>query len=169
MYSVEVVTRSATATLAVKASLGMLQMAKVMGQSYQAILAQLEAQGLAPAGPPYARYTGLDWTELDKQGKLKMLLEVFTKKWNVEMGFPLSTPPQDSAGLSAGSLPAGRYLQTLHRGPYQKVASAYKRLQAEARLQGLKLAPESLEIYLNDPRSTAKADLETLVLILLED
>jgi len=169
MEPVEIVMRPASPTIALRARINMLQMAKVMGSSYRAVFEELERRGLKADGAPYARYTGIDWEELAAQGKLAAMLGIFTRKWNVEMGLPLSEPLPPAEGFVAGCLPAGRYVETLHRGPYRKVNAAYERLQNLARQEGLKLGSESIEIYLNDPRTTASAELETLVLIPLLD
>ncbi len=169
MEPVEIVMRPASPTIALRARIGMLKMARVMGSSYRAMLEQLERRGLKPDGAPYARYTGIDWADLGSQGKLSSLLGVFTRKWNVEMGLPLAEPLPPADGFAAGCLPAGRYVQTLHHGAYHRVSCAYERLQDLARREGLRLGPESIEIYLNDPRTTARAELETLVLIPLLD
>lgn len=57
----------------------------------------------------------------------------------------------------------GRALQVLHVGPYQAVGSAYERLDAYAKEQGLAIHCAAHEIYLNDPRGTPPAKLKTIV------
>jgi hypothetical protein len=57
----------------------------------------------------------------------------------------------------------GRALQLLHVGPYEAVGSAYERLDAYAKEQGLAIHCAAHEIYLNDPRRTPHAKLKTIV------
>jgi len=71
----------------------------------------------------------------------------------------IAMPP----GLSEAMLPAGRYAKTTHRGPYTGLGDVWARLMGEwLPRSGQRVgAGPSYEVYVNDPRSTAKADLLT--------
>ncbi len=162
---IEIVDRPPQAALQVTASIGMLKMPRVMGQTYRRIMEYIEAGSIEPAGAPYCRYTGFDWDALSNEGRLAAFIRIFTRKWDLEMGIPVGDAVKTGDDLQQVMLTGGRHIQTMHRGPYQKVGKTYDRLQQWVREQNLKVRNEAIEIYLNDPRTTAKADLETLILI----
>lgn len=167
--SLEIVERPEERLLRVRARVPVPCMPRVMGQVYRRILDHLEACGAAPAGPPVCRYTGFDWDELLRESRLTTLLRTFTRKWELELGIPVSGAVKAGEEMEAAVIAGGRYLQTLHRGPYRKVGETYRRLQDHVRDEGLAVRNESVEIYLNDPRTTPMDELETLVLIPLDE
>jgi effector-binding domain-containing protein len=60
--------------------------------------------GVVPAGPPFLRYH-----EVDRAGE----------PLDAEAGVPVESPPAVGSGrVHAAALPAGRYLTSLHVGPY---------------------------------------------------
>jgi len=67
----------------------------------------LTAKGQAPSGPPFIRYLTTD----------------MSKKLDIEVGFPVSTPVQGNERVSAGLLPAGRYVVLLYTGPYDQLVA----------------------------------------------
>ncbi|MFH0963050.1 MAG: GyrI-like domain-containing protein [Planctomycetota bacterium] len=69
----------------------------------------------------------------------------------------------DASRVRRTSWRGGRELQTLHVGPYDLVAEAYKKLFAHARGMNAKPRGNCTEVYLNDPRRTAPAKLKTIV------
>ncbi len=167
-YDIEIVEREPEKTLEVSTQLAVWKMPFVFGRTYGRIVKVLERQSAEPSGPPYARYLDVCWEELDKESKLAMLIKVFTRKWNLRIGFPVDGDFDGNDDMVTGELPGGRYVKTLHRGPYKDVAEAYKRLCAWITQEGITVKHESVEIYLNDPRTTKKEDLETVVLIPIE-
>ena len=68
------------------------------------------------------------------------------------------------------TIPAGEYAVTIHRGPYEELSKTYAALCGrwipEAG-RAIRSEP-SLEIYLDDPKRTAPADLRTEVWVPLE-
>ena len=64
--------------------------------------------GISPAGPPFLRYH-----EVDRGGE----------PLDAEAGVPVESPPSARNGrVHADALPAGRYLTSLHVGPYRSEA-----------------------------------------------
>jgi effector-binding domain-containing protein len=87
----------------------------------------LGEHGLEPSGPPFIRFR-----ELDSDGEA---LEI-------EVGAPVEDHADGDARVHAGSLPAGRYLTLIHRGPYRSasrpdLATAREQLIAYAATQGI--------------------------------
>ena len=73
-------------------------------------------------------------------------------------------------GLEEATLPAGRFAIFVHTGPYENMGEtlkpAYARWVPEANL--VLAAGPCLEVYLNDPRTTAPAELKTEIWIPVE-
>jgi hypothetical protein len=57
----------------------------------------------------------------------------------------------------------GKTLQMLHVGPYDQVGAVYERLAEEAAARGRACVGPAHEVYLNDPRRVAPAQLKTVV------
>ena len=74
-------------------------------------------------------------------------------------------------GVTEQRVPAGRFACTLHVGPYEQLGDTWARfmgewLPASGHLVG---RVPSYEIYLNDPRTTPRAELRTELYIPLEE
>lgn len=70
--------------------------------------------------------------------------------------------PSERAGEDARvkfrTVPGGQFLQTVHVGPYQTMGAAYEALLTYAQQHGLRVLPETREVYLVDYRSTDHDD-----------
>jgi effector-binding domain-containing protein len=76
--------------------------------SFPELFGWLFENGVTPAGPPFLRYH-----EVDRTGE----------PLEAEAGVPVESPPGAGNGrVHAGALPAGRYLTSLHVGPYRSDA-----------------------------------------------
>ncbi|HNW94520.1 MAG TPA: GyrI-like domain-containing protein [bacterium] len=163
--AIVVVVRAAVPTLEISAQAPLWLMPMVIGKSYRAIIARLNALGEAAAGAPYIRYGGINWQDLERESKLAALLSMVTRRWDMRIGFPVSKPLAGGGPIAAGTIPAGTYVETMHRGPYRQMGATYRTMTAWCRENGIAIAGESYEIYLNDPRATPQTQLETTVLI----
>ena len=129
---------------------------------------------------PYTETTGA-WQALMKWGWPRMLFGK-TKTFGLCFDDPDVTPPDKlryEACMEVGpktsakgpvevrNLEAGTFAVAVHQGPYESLGETYALLCGAivaGRLDGTtwELAdPPSLEVYLNDPRSTEPADLKT--------
>ena len=88
--AIELVERNAENTLEIKARIPIWKMPSTIGNSYKQIMEHLEATGAKPAGMPYVRYLHLDWERLNNESKIASLLKMFTRKWNMLIGFPVA-------------------------------------------------------------------------------
>ena len=96
-------------------------------EAFPALFRWLGEHGIKPSGPPFIRFR-----ELDAQGE----------PIQIEVAAPVEAEAQGGERVHAGSLPAGRYLTLLHRGPYRStstpdLATARERLTSFAASQGL--------------------------------
>lgn len=165
MESIEIVERKDIPTLEATASATMFAIPGLCKKTFMTATAILERRQVRMVEAPFIRYFDLDWEAFAKMGKLNSLFSCFFRRWPMRLGVMVPEAMAAQDGLSAGAFPGGRYLQTRHRGPYAKVAETYKRLQAYAAENDLKLKGESAEIYVSDPHAVKPEDLETVVLI----
>jgi effector-binding domain-containing protein len=104
------------------------------------VLGTLREHGVAPAGPPYARYRG-DATDVV----------------DMEVGFPVGSTAAlegaDGAGLVLGALPAGLAAEAVHVGAYDQLTSLYGRLGAWLERHHLQRGEDSWELYEAGPAS----------------
>ncbi|MEO7455889.1 MAG: GyrI-like domain-containing protein [Gemmatimonadaceae bacterium] len=67
-------------------------------------------------------------------------------------------------GLTEQRIPAGRYASTVHVGPYEQLPDSWKRFMGEwipASGHRLRDDAPAYEVYLNDPGTTPKEELQT--------
>jgi len=143
----------------------MLRIPSVMGRVYERIFALISAAGVVPAGAPYAVYLGVDWDEQIKINFLGAVIGMFTKKWHCRIGLPVSASVEGDDYLKPSFIGKREYAMIVHKGPYRGVGQTYARMYRWIREKGFSALPESMEVYLNDPRHTRKEELETEVLI----
>ncbi|WP_129782973.1 GyrI-like domain-containing protein [Promicromonospora panici] len=143
-YRVE--TRPETPTVGITEAITMTEFAKVADRIPE-LAGWLAERGTRPAGPPFFRYHVID-----------MAAELV-----VEVGFPV---PDDVTLASAGdvtmsTIPAGRYVTTVHRGHPDELADATSELLRWAAAEGLAFDRHDndagdawagrFEFYLTDP------------------
>ena len=162
--NVELITREQQKALIIKDSVGTLKLAKVMGPAYAKIMDYLKGKNVELCTPFTSYHVG-NWEETVNMSGLKMFFSLFTKKWDIEMGFEVPANIDGSGEIQAITLPAGKYLQTMHIGPYNKVGESYKKIYKYAKEQKHTLGNCSYEFYLNDPRETPQNKLETQILV----
>lgn len=75
-----------------------------LGQAFAEVQAALGRAGVAPVGPPFARY-----------------FEYSPARVSLEAGFPIGAPVSGVGRVMPGELPAGRIVQTWHAGGYDTV------------------------------------------------
>lgn len=71
-------------------------------------------------------------------------------------------------GLIEQRVPAGRYASVIHRGPYEELPKVWAQLKKDwLPANGHHAGQPGYEVYLNDPRTTAKPDLLTEIFLRL--
>jgi effector-binding domain-containing protein len=140
----EIIERTDQPYVAIRAHVTMAQLPGLADQ-FGAVFGWLAERGVAPAGPPFFRYHVID---------MERLLDV-------EAGVPVQTPVEVDNGITSGSLPGGRYVTSLHVGPYDGLIGAVDSLLHWADAEGLAFDASSaedgehwgcrLESYLTDP------------------
>ena len=107
----------------------------VLGGAFRDVMQVLQAQGLWPAGPPFARY------------------EPAGDGFDITAGFPTQGAFEPGGDVVACELPAGPAVQVLHRGDYAAVAAAYDVLTAWVAEHGYVPAGAPWESYLDGPEA----------------
>ncbi|MBK7623518.1 MAG: GyrI-like domain-containing protein [Kineosporiaceae bacterium] len=105
-----------------------------LAEAFGAVATAVAAQGIALAGPPFARYRH------DGDG-------TFT----VEAGFPVGTAIADAGPVRPGELPGGSTAVMIHIGPYEAMEPAYAAVHAWIDDHGGTPSGPPWEVYLSDP------------------
>lgn len=169
MADIKVVEREEVRTLEMQAQCNMFAMPKTFCRIYTTIADYMEKSGLECVDAPYANYLEVNWEAFDKNHPIVTFFKSLFRKWKFVAGFPIAGEAKAQDDIAVGILPKAKYVETLHKGPYQQVGKTYKDMYEYIKENNLKIKNESLEIYKNDPKTTKPADLETIVLIPLAD
>ncbi|WP_051695551.1 GyrI-like domain-containing protein [Caulobacter sp. UNC358MFTsu5.1] len=127
------------------------------------LFAGLASQGLTPAGPLFFKHNVIAMPDIE-----------------MEFGVPIAEPQPATDTLITGILPAGRFGEVIHRGPYDGLMEANAKLVGWARDHGVVWDSQThsdgehfacrLEIYVNGPDDEpAPLKLETIVTIKIAD
>lgn len=105
-----------------------------LGEAYASIAAHLAGQGVAPEGPPFARYhrCGAD-------------------RFEVEAGFFVPSAVSGGGRVEPRVLPGGTAAVPWHTGPYDTMTPAYEALAAWLRDHGCEPLGDPWEVYHSDP------------------
>lgn len=143
-YQIKLLDLPEQATLSVRATQAVGDLPQFFGRVYGSIMQYLGELGAAPAGMPFATYYNMDMEHMD-----------------VEAGFPVAKPLPSKGEIQASRIPAGKYISTIHVGPYDACKSAYDALADWAKQNGHEPNGIAYEYYLNDPSADPKVQPET--------
>jgi AraC family transcriptional regulator len=112
------------------------EIATALAECLPAVFGFAQVHGLAITGPPFARYP-----------------EVGMGSLVIEGGITVAEPPSTTLddGIEALTVPAGRAVAAIHRGPYDTLPESYQEIEKWMRDQGLSAAGAPWETYLTDP------------------
>lgn len=127
-------TREAQLTAVARATLPVAEIGPWLGRTYGAIAGLLAARQATPAGPPFARFHPLG-----------------DGRFDVEAGFPVSSPFAPSGEVQPSELPGGTVAVTVHVGPYDQMEPAYRALASWVTDRGRELAGDAWEVFFSDP------------------
>ncbi len=147
-YHCELVEQRARPTLVVRTRSAVERLPQVLGPAWGSVMACAGRAGAAPSEAPFVAYHGMDMCDLD-----------------LEIGFAFDRPLAGEGEVLAGEIPAGRAVQCLHVGPYDRVGAADDAVAAWMAERGLEHAGPPREFYLNDPQETPPGELRTRVVV----
>jgi len=112
------------------------EIATALSESLPTVFGYAQQHGLAITGPPFARYP-----------------EVGMGSLVIESGVTVAAPPAMAPddGIEALTVPAGKAVVAVHRGPYDSLPESYQQIEKWMRDQGLSAAGAPWETYLTDP------------------
>jgi effector-binding domain-containing protein len=134
----------------VTATASMSAIPSVMGTAFSRLGQFLGTSGVTALGPPMAVYH--DWSA---DGTV------------VDVGVPVSAADAQRAGgdVLAGMTPGGFALKVVHTGPYDDFPATYAAIDAAMKDAGIPYSARMWEVYLNEPGTTAPADLVTEIYV----
>ena len=165
----EVIEKALGPVVEIEERIPVWRMPATFGRDFQRIADYLKSQGAEVVGMPYGRYVDMDWEKELNRGKLATFFAMFTKKWHFFVGMPASKPVSGETELESRELGTQRYARAVHRGPYKECGTTYKALFEWVKSQGLSLQKQAIECYANDPNTVDAADIETVILIPIQD
>jgi len=80
---------------------------------------------------------------------------------DVEVVIPVSAQVEGNEEITCYELAGGPMARIMHKGPYEKSATAYKKLFAWIAENHKKIAGPTREVYLNDPKKVSPEELLT--------
>ena len=106
-----------------------------LANCYRTVHEYLRSAGMAPAGPPFARFTFLG------------------EDMAVEAGFPCPREIDGDGRVEPSALPEGRAAVTSHFGRYEDLEVAYRAMHSWLRARGYAEAGPHWEVYFSDPQA----------------
>jgi len=149
-YEVTVKQLPAQPVAATRTTTDLRHISTAISDGAHAVLGELGRRGLEPAGPLQVVYHATE--VLDEETRAP-----------IEICFPVAAPFDGSGEVYGTELPAGPAAVTVHRGPYAEIGPAYHTVSGWIADHGHELAGGPREVYRNDPREVAEADLLTEV------
>lgn len=119
---------------------------------FQSIAQHILSLGEEPSGPPYVGYFNMDMQNLD-----------------IEIGFPIDKPMPGEEEIQPGEIPAGPAVACLNTGPYDQLERAYQAMNQRIEATGKKPTGTVYEFYLNAPDEVPAEELQTRILMPLEN
>ncbi|MFA4859578.1 GyrI-like domain-containing protein [Methanoregula sp.] len=83
----------------------------------------------------------------------------------VEIAWPVNGPVQGTGDIRKYTLPGGRMVHTVHKGPYETCEPTYLQAFAWIKEQGLTIAGPIREVYPNDPMEVPPEEILTEIYI----
>jgi AraC family transcriptional regulator len=132
-YEIRSIPRQDTAVVAVTSPLDGIS--ESMGKAFEKTFHALGATGVAPAGPPFARYFNME------------------DPFEYEAGVVVATPFAGSDEVKPGELGGVEAAVGMHVGPYDTLERTYDAMMEWITGQGRSVAGPMWEVYLTDPSS----------------
>ncbi len=145
-YTVREVEVRAQPALVIRSAVPPSEVAQTLGSSIPKVLKFVEARGGSLAGPPITRY-------------LSQSSELF----EIEVGFPLTSPLAGEGEIVAIELPGGKAALTNHFGSYQRLGEGHRAIIEWVMANQKSIAGPPWEVYLSDPSSTPEEELVTRI------
>ena len=134
MTEIRIVDLTEQHTAVVHEKVPMAELTDFFARAFEATMRAIRAQRDAPVGPPFGAYHGMPGETVD-----------------VEAGFPVASPIEDTDDVVGSTLPGGRAVEAMHVGPYDTMTRTYAEIEAWMAENGATPGPLMWESYLSDP------------------
>lgn len=151
--SIELVETKELPALSIRKTATASHLPQEIRAAYEVITAYLRDLGVSDLGQAYTAYYNTDMQHLD-----------------VEMGFVTDKMyPGDDGDINAETIPAGKKVTFIHKGPYKDMGLSY--IAATKWMQRHHYSPTGVvyEFYLNSPDSVPESELLTRVEFLIQE
>ncbi len=132
----QIVLTTTQLTALIHLTLSREEMREVFGACVGELLAAIQAQGIAPAGPVFTHH-----------------LRRPTDTFDFELCVPVATPVTAAGRVQPGTWPAMRVARTIYHGPYEGLPEAWGDFMDWMDAQGLQQAEDLWEGYVTGPHS----------------
>ncbi len=132
--SIEMIDQNEQPTAAIRVRTKVELLPGLIGESYAKIGAYLGELGELPANTPFVAYHNMDMADLD-----------------VEIGFPVRRALPAKGEIQPGSIPAGKRVTAIHRGPYSEMEPTYRDMMNWIAEKKLNPDGTAYEYYFNGP------------------
>ncbi len=137
-YEFEVVEMEAQPMLAIHTTCDMEGEGAAMEAAFGQLMAYVESAGLTPAGPPFTIYSKYDSTGVE-----------------MDVGMPFAEAVAGNETITAGTMPAGQMVKTVHHGCYAGLGDAHMALMAHMEEGNMNTEVCHIEVYITDPTEVA--------------
>jgi len=134
-YSVKPEEGKELTTAVRRATLSTGDLSSWLTETYSRIYANLADHGNHPIGAPFARYH-----------------RIATGRYDVEAGFPVSSPAEFGGDVHSSALPGGLVATTVHTGRFQDVGPAYRAVNSWITEHDGQGCGDPWEVYLSSPQ-----------------
>lgn len=124
-------------TAVIRLTIPRAEIRNAMGPAIGEVIAAVQAQGMKPAGPVFARHFRMDPGMFD-----------------FEVGVPVPGPFTKTGRVGPGELPAEMVARVTYRGPYEGLHSAWGEFNKWVAAEGHTAAPHLWESYVAGPESS---------------
>ena len=121
-------------TAAIRVRTPLARLKDELGKGDGEIMGGLGSQGMTPGGAAFAIYYNMDMNDLD-----------------VEMGFVVASTCRAAGRMKPGTLPGGRTVVAVHKGPYETMERTYNEITAFMAQQKVTPRGACYEVYITGP------------------
>jgi effector-binding domain-containing protein len=129
-----VLERGEQPALTIRTRTAIQNMPTLLGETYGKIAAYLKQAGKRMSDVPFVAYYNMDMKDLD-----------------VEIGFPVAEALPGNDEVKPSSIPAGKYVAAMHRGPYTEMEPFYKEMMEWMKDHKFEATGTAYEVYYNGP------------------
>ena len=150
-YEFELSEQKAQKTIVIRTRCATQDLPQVLGKAYGALMNYMCEASIQPSGAPFVGYFNMDMQDLD-----------------IEVGFPVTESITGKDEIKPGTIPAGKQLTCIYKGPYSQMEATYIAIMDYVAANNHTWTGVSYEFYLNDPVDTSENELLTKIVLLLK-